>query len=137
MLAAVVGEYVLTRRTVFVTWALGGALALAGLMWLPQSRTEDIVWYALTAALFYGSLAVLPVLVAEIFPQEVRASALSICASAPLSLGFAIFPLIVPLVVAQVGWSMGFTVVVCPLLIIATFAALFLPNRASGLSLSE
>ncbi len=137
LLAAIVGEYFLTRRTVFITWALGGALALAGLMWLPDSRTEDMIWYALTAALFYGSLAVLPVLVAEIFPQEVRASALSICASAPLSMGFAIFPLIVPLVVGKVGWSMGFTVVVCPLLVIATFAALFLPNRPSGLSLEQ
>ncbi|MEM7280542.1 MAG: MFS transporter [Pseudomonadota bacterium] len=137
LLAAVVGEYVLTRRTVFVTWALGGAVALAGLMWLPDSHTEDVFWYALTAALFYGSLAVLPVLVAEIFPQEVRASALSICASAPLSLGFAVFPLIVPLVVGQVGWAMGFTVVVCPLLVIATLAALFLPNRRSGMSLAE
>ena len=135
LLAAVVGEYFMTRRNVFVLWALGGTLALAGLMWLPDSRHEDMVWYALTAALFYGSLAVLPVLVAEIFPQQVRASALSICASAPLSLGFAVFPLIVPFVVAQVGWELGFTIVICPLLVISTIAAMFLPNRASGLAL--
>jgi MFS family permease len=133
--AAVVGEYVLTRRNVFVLWALGGTLALAGLMWLSGSRIEDTIWYALTAALFYGSLAVLPVLIAEIFPQEVRASALSICASAPLSLGFAVFPLIVPLVVGRVGWELGFTVVICPLLVISTIAAMFLPNRKSGLAL--
>lgn len=137
LLAAIVGEYVLTRRTVFVLWALGGAMALAGLMWLPDSRLEDMIWYSLTAALFYGSLAVLPVLVAEIFPQEVRASALSICASAPLSLGFAVFPLVVPLVVGKVGWEIGFTVIICPLLVIATIAALFLPNRASGLALAD
>ncbi len=135
LLAAVVGEYFMTRRNVFVLWALGGTLALAGLMWLPGSRLEDMIWYSLTAALFYGSLAVLPVLVAEIFPQQVRASALSICASAPLSLGFAVFPLIVPFVVAQVGWELGFTIVICPLLVISTIAAMFLPNRASGLAL--
>lgn len=137
LLAAIVGEYFLTRRTVFILWALGGAIALAGLMWLPNSRLEDMVWYALTAALFYGSLAVLPVLVAEIFPQEVRASALSICASAPLSLGFAVFPLVVPLVVGKVGWEVGFTIIICPLLVIATVAALYLPNRASGLALAD
>jgi MFS family permease len=135
LLAAVVGEYFMTRRNVFVLWALGGTLALAGLMWLPGSRLEDMIWYALTAALFYGSLAVLPVLVAEIFPQQVRASALSICASAPLSLGFAVFPLIVPFVVGQVGWELGFTIVICPLLVISTIAAMFLPNRVSGLAL--
>ncbi|MFK8014257.1 MAG: MFS transporter [Gammaproteobacteria bacterium] len=136
LLAAVVGEYLLTRRTVFVLWALGGAIALAGLMWLPDSRAEDTFWYALTAALFYGSLAVLPVLIAEIFPQSVRASALSICASAPLSLGFAVFPLAVPFVVANVGWEMGFTLVICPLLVVATLSALFLPNRPSGLAMA-
>ncbi len=136
LLAAVVGEYFLTRRTVFVLWALGGAIALAGLMWLPESRAQDTFWYALTAALFYGSLAVLPVLIAEIFPQTVRASALSICASAPLSLGFAVFPAVVPFVVRSVGWEMGFTLVICPLLVIATLSALFLPNRASGLALT-
>ncbi len=136
LLAAIVGEYLLPRRTVFVLWALGGTLALAGLMWLPDSRLEDTFWYALTAALFYGSLAVLPVLIAEIFPQEVRASALSICASAPLSLGFAVFPLLVPMVVSAVGWQTGFTLVICPLLAIAATAALFLPNRPSGMDLA-
>jgi MFS family permease len=135
LLAAVVGEFLMTRRNVFILWALGGALALAGLMWLPESRLEDTIWYATTAALFYGSLAVLPVLIAEIFPQEVRASALSACASAPLSLGFAVFPLVVPLVVGVVGWQLGFTVIICPLLFVAVIAALFLPNRKSGIGL--
>ncbi|MFK7888115.1 MAG: hypothetical protein AB8G16_14745, partial [Gammaproteobacteria bacterium] len=134
--AAVVGEYFLTRRTVFVLWALGGAAALAGLMWLPETRMENTFWYALTAALFYGSLAVLPVLIAEIFPQNVRAGALAICASAPLSLGFAVFPAVVPFVVRSVGWEMGFTLVICPLLVLATLSALFLPNRPSGLALT-
>ena len=135
LVAAFVGEYLLTRRTVFVIWALGGTLALAGLMWLPETRLEDTIWYATTAALFYGSLAVLPVLIAEIFPQEVRASALSACASAPLSLGFAVFPMVVPLVVGVVGWQLGFTLVICPLLVLSVVAALFLPNRKSGISI--
>jgi len=136
LLAAFVGEYFMTRRNVFIIWALGGTLALAGLLWVSGSKTEDLIWYGLTAALFYGSLAVLPVLIAEIFPQEIRASALSICASAPLSLGFAVFPLIVPFVVKAVGWQMGFSLVICPLLAIAAFTALFLPNRKSGIDMA-
>jgi MFS family permease len=135
LVAAYVGEYLMTRRNVFILWALAGSLALAGLMWLPDSRLEDTIWYAATAALFYGSLAVLPVLIAEIFPQEVRASALSACASAPLSLGFAVFPLVVPLVVGVVGWQLGFTFIICPLLVLSVIAALFLPNRKSGVEL--
>ncbi|MFT6287216.1 MAG: MFS family permease [Alcanivorax sp.] len=136
LVAAFVGEYLLTRRNVFVIWALGGALALTGLMWVAETRLEDTIWYAATAALFYGSLAVLPVLIAEIFPQEVRVSALSACASAPLSLGFAVFPMVVPFVVGLVGWQLGFTVIICPLLVVSVIAAMFLPNRKSGMGIA-
>ena len=132
LLAAFVGEYLLTRRSVFIIWALGGTIALIGLLWFSESRTADTIWYGLTAALFYGSLAVLPVLIAEIFPEEVRASALSVCASAPLSLGFAVFPLIVPFVVGSVGWQMGFSIIICPLLALSAMTALALPNLRSG-----
>lgn len=135
--AAFVGEYLMTRRNVFILWALGGTIALMGLMWVSDSRLQDTIWYGLTAALFYGSLAVLPVLVAEIFPQEVRASALSVCASAPLSLGFAIFPLIVPFIVGAVGWEKGFTIIISPLLVIAALTAFWLPNKKSGMDLEN
>jgi|TARA_B110000467_G_scaffold127722_1_gene120930 hypothetical protein len=107
-------------------------ISLMGFLWFYESRTEDIIWYGLTAALLYGSLAVLPVLVAEIFPTEVRASALSVCASASLSLGFAVFSLIVPFVVSSVGWEMGFSLIICPLFAISAITALALPNRKSG-----
>lgn len=132
LLAAFVGEYFITRRNVFILWAIGGTFALLGLLWLSDSRLSDMLWYGLMAALFYGSLAVLPVLIAEIFPQDVRATALSVCASAPLSLGFAVFPLVVPFVVGSAGWSIGFSVVICPLLAISAITALILPNRQSG-----
>lgn len=136
LLAAFIGEYVMTRRNVFILWALGGTLALGGLLWLSDSQASDMIWYGLTAALFYGSLAVLPVLIAEIFPQEIRASALSVCASAPLSLGFAVFPLVVPFVVTATGWQVGFSLIICPLLAISALIALLLPNRQSGLGIN-
>lgn len=69
--------------------------------------------------------------------HEVHASALSACASAPLSLGFAVFPLIVPFVVGAVGWQLGFTIVICPLLLVSVIAAVFLPNRPSGIGLEQ
>ncbi len=133
--AALVGEYVLTRRNVFVLWCLGGAGALLGLLWLSVGHTQDMIWYAVMAALFFGSQAVLPVLIAEVFPAEVRATALAVCASAPLSAGFAVFPLIVPLVVTALGWKPGLALVAAPLLVGAALAALILPNRRSGLAL--
>ncbi len=134
--AAFAGEYVLRRRTVFVIWTAGGALALLGLLWASSSRTSDLVWFSLMATLFYGAMAALPVLVAELFDQDVRATALAVCASAPLALGFAVFPLITPLVVGGMGWRSGLSVEIAPLLAMGTAAALLLPNRASGLPLS-
>jgi MFS family permease len=134
--AAWVGEYAITRRNVFILWCLGGAAALAGLLWWSASPVQDMLWFGLTAGLFFGSQAVLPVLVAELFPTEVRATALAVCASAPLSLGFAVFPLVVPAVVGAVGWQTGLTLVVVPLLVGCALVALVLPNRASGLALA-
>lgn len=134
--AALVGEFLLTRRTVFVLWCLGGALALGGLLWLSAGRTQDILWYGLTAALFFGSQAVVIVFVAELFPAHIRARALALCASAPLSLGFALFPLLVPIAVGAVGWQMGLTIVVIPLLAAAGLIALVLPDRPSGLAIA-
>jgi MFS family permease len=131
--AALMGEFVLSRRNVFVIWVLGGAAALLGLLWLSAGRTPDMVWYAVMATMFYGSQAVVPVLVAEIYPTAIRASGLAICASAPLTLGFAVFPMVVPLVIARAGWEVGLSVVVVPLLVASTLAALFLPDRPSGL----
>jgi hypothetical protein len=134
--AAVIGEYWLTRRTVFIVWALGGALSLLGLIWLAHGHTQDVIWFAAMSALFYGAMAVLPVVVAEIFPTEVRATALAVCASAPLSLGFAIFPLAVPLVIGSQGWEAGLSIIVVPAIVVAGLAALLLPNRRSGLAMA-
>ena len=131
--AAVAGEYWLRRRTVFALWTIGGAVALLGLLWGSHSRASDLAWFSLMATLFYGAIAVLPVLVAEIFEQDIRATALGVCASAPLGMGFAVFPLIVPLVVARLGWPMGLSALVVPLLAVSALSALSLPNRASGL----
>ncbi len=134
--AALVGEYWLRRRTVFALWTIGGALALLGLLWAPASHLTDMIWFSVMATLFYGAMAVLPVLVAEIFDQSIRATALGVCTSAPLGLGFAIFPLIVPLVVGHLGWQTGLTAVTVPLLVLGSLTTLSLPNRPSGLPLN-
>jgi len=121
--AALVGEYLLTRRVVFILWCWGGAVALLGLLWLSVGRDQDLWWYGVTAALFYGSQAVVLLLVAESYPAAIRATALAVCASAPLSLGFALFPLLVPRAVAGLGWQSGLSVMVAPLLLLAGLAA--------------
>ncbi len=133
--AALVGEFVTTRRTVFVLWCLGGALALAGLLWLSHDRTSDILWYGVTAALFFGSQAVAQAFVAELFPSSIRTTALALCISAPVSVGLALFPLIVPAVVSGLGWRAGMSAVVIPGLVGSGLVALLLPNIPSGQSI--
>lgn len=135
--AAIVGEFFLTRRNVYIFWCLGGAAGLMLLLWFSTSPTTDLIFFGATAALFFGSQAVVALFVAEIFPREIRATALAVCASAPLSLGFAVFPALVPLVVEKLGWNLGLTVVVLPLLLCSALMAALLPNRASGLALDE
>jgi len=70
LIAALIGEFVTSRRTVFVIWCVGGAMALLGLLWLAHGRTQDLVWYGIMAYLFFGSQAVVIVLAAELFRQD-------------------------------------------------------------------
>jgi MFS family permease len=115
--AAFVGEFVIPRKQVFILWCLGGAVGLLGLFWLSASPGQDVIWYGLTAALFFGSQAVVIVLIAEIYPAPIRATAIAVCGSAPLSLGFAVFPILVPQIVAQAGWPLGLSLIIVPLLV--------------------
>jgi MFS family permease len=66
-----------------------------------------------------------------------RTTSFAVCGSAPLSLGFAIFPSIVPLIVAALGWQWAFTVAIAPLLVVSALAALVLPNIRSGTDIED
>lgn len=135
--AAVVGEYFATRRNTFVTWTLLGAIGLVALLWLPRERWHDVALFALTTSFFYGSNAVVGTLLTDLFPTRMRGTAYAVCGSAPLSVGFAVYPALVPLAVAASGWQSALTVMVVPMLVIAAIAALVLPNLASGRALAD
>lgn len=132
LLAAVVGEYFWNRRNTYALWCAIGAAFLLGLMWVPATHTTDLFFFAITAAFFYGSNAVVGTLLADLYPTSMRATAFAVCGSAPLSIGFAVFPAIVPLVVASLGWQMAFSIAIVPLLGVTALAALWLPNIRSG-----
>lgn len=135
--AAFVGEYLITRRNVFIIWCLGGAASLGGLLWLSHGPTADLVWYGVTAALFFGSQAVFVVMVSELFPKEIRTTALAVCGSAPCYLGFAVFPALTTHVIGAIGWTAGLSAAIVPPLVGAGLIAFFLPNRRSGLDMEE
>jgi MFS family permease len=93
--------------------------------------------FALTGAFFYGSNAVVGALLADLYPTRMRATAYAACGSAPLSLGFAVYPLVVPLVVAHGGWQIAMSVAIAPLLVASALAALWLPDVRSGEEIAD
>lgn len=137
MSAAFVGEYAMTRRNTFVVWCALGAVALLALLWLPSARWHDVALFSLTTSFFYGTNAVLGSLITDIYPTRMRGTAYAVCGSAPLAIGFAIYPAIVPLVVSGSGWQTALTLLVVPMLVVSSCAALVLPNLASGRALAD
>ncbi len=135
--AAWVGEYRMARRDTFALWTVLGAVALLALMWIPQVRWQDLALYGLTGAFFFGSNAVVGALLADLFPTRMRTTAYAVCGSAPLTLGFALYPALVPLAVERIGWQWSLSLMVAPLLLVAALAALTLPRIVSGRDVDE
>lgn len=135
--AAAVGEYLITRRDTYAVWCGLGAGALLALLWVPTRRWQDLTLFVLTASFFYGSNAVVGALLTELYPTRMRTTAFAVCGSAPLSIGFAVFPSLVPLVVAAIGWKPALSVLIAPLLVISAATALTLPKLASGREISD
>jgi len=82
---AIIGEFYMTRRNTCALWALLGCLATVGLLWLPDSYIEDVIWFGLMAAFFYGNAAALSMLLVETFPTHIRATAAAFAGSFALS----------------------------------------------------
>ena len=134
---AFLGEFAATRRNMCMLWNWLGALAMIGLVWLPSSYIEDLAWFGIMAAFFYGSAAALSMFFIEIFPTRVRATAAGFGASFALNIGHAVFPILVAWAIEGLGWQWAFTLAVVPSMTICGLAVLSLPSFASGLDLDE
>ncbi|MBT4739295.1 MAG: MFS transporter [Rhodospirillaceae bacterium] len=134
---AFVGEFVLTRRNTVALWAILGSLATLGLMWLPETEFQDMLWFGIMAAFFYGNAAALSMFMVEVFPTRVRATAAGLVGSFALNLGHATFPIFVAYGIETIGWQWSFTLAVVPFMLTAAAAILTLDNVKSGLDLEE
>ncbi|MCC5860647.1 MAG: MFS transporter [Gammaproteobacteria bacterium] len=130
--AAFIGEYVLTRRNTIIVWCWLGTAAFLGLVWLPTSYAQDLVWFSVMAMFFYGVSAVLITYVTELFPTRVRATGTALAGSAGLSTGFAVAPVVVAAGVGLFGWHWAFTLLVAPPLFLVGVFMLGLDNLRSG-----
>ena len=137
ILAAYVGEFVLTRRTTVVVWTLLGAAAFLFLVWGTETYAATITAFAVMSMFFYGTAAVKFAYLAEIFPTRLRATGLAFCGSLAVNLGTALGPLLVSNAVAKVGWDMAFSVVVGVPLVCAGLFYLLLKPVPSGIDVDD
>ena len=130
--ASWVGEFVTTRRNTVVLWTWVGALAVCFLIWPDNGYAYDMALFSIMAMFFYGTSAVLTIFVSELFPTNIRATAVGAVAGMGINLGFAIYPVIVANLVGLHGWKIAFTLAIVPSLFAAGLATLFQPNLKSG-----
>jgi MFS family permease len=109
ILAAVVGEFWLSRRNVIVLWCWCGAAAFVWMIWGATGWLETVVSFGATTFFFYGATAVIFTFLAENFPAHLRATATSFSGSLGVNLGVAFGPLALSLLVAPLGWQWAYT----------------------------
>ena len=133
---AIIGEFFMTRRNTVLGCMIFGTAALAGLIWIPQTYGENILWFGAMTMTFYASAAAMWALAAELFPTRARATASAVMLAGGL-LSFATFPLGVSYLVEFISWREAFTWAAVPAAIVATLAAAMLPSLKSGLDIDE
>ena len=137
LLAAYVGEFLLSRRNTVVIWTLAGAASFMWLVWGTSGFGSSIVAFAVMSMFFYGAAAVKFAFVAEVFPTRLRATGLAFSSSLAVTLGTATGPVLVLTAVERVGWDVAFSIFVAVPLVLAGLFYLFLEPLPSGLEVEE
>lgn len=137
MLAALIGEFVITRRNTVVIWTLLGSAMFQVVVWGTGDFRSLLIAFGLMSMFFYGSSAVKFAYLAEVFPTRLRATALSSCGSLAVTLGSAAGPIMVSLAVERFGWNFGYSVVVGVPLTLAGLLYFLLTPVPSGLEVEE
>lgn len=125
VLAAVVGEFWWSRRTVIIVWLWAGAVALAVMIWTCDGLRDTLIAFCFTTFFFYGATAVIFSFTAESFPPRLRATAVSFSGSLGVNLGVAFGPLVTSLIVVTAGWQWAFTFAGVLPLLLGGFAYMF------------
>lgn len=137
ILAAITGEFFLTRRTTVVIWTLIGALLFQVLIWFTEGFQQILIAYSIMTMFFYGSAAVKFAYLAEIFPTRLRATAMATCGSLAVTLGSAAGPMMIAQAIEHFGWDLGYAALVGIPLATAGLLYCFLKPIKSGLEVEE
>jgi len=126
--AAWVSQTRLGSRRTTLLWSTTGAALLALTVWIPQSATQDIVMFSVTAIFLFGTSSILTTYVLEIFPAEIRATAMAACGTTALTAGYITFPMLTARVVELAGWGWSFSLVIVPAVLMAAVVISFMPD---------
>lgn len=137
ILAALIGEFVLTRRTTVVIWTLLGSVMFQVVVWGTSGFNQLLLAFGLMSMFFYGSAAVKFAYLAEVFPTRLRATAMATCGSLAVTLGSAAGPMMVSIAVERFGWNLGYSVLIGVPLTMAGLLYMFLTPVPSGLEVEE
>jgi len=143
VVAAIVGEFFLSRRTTCIVWAWLGSVAFFVMIWWARDYWTTVLFYCLMTIFFYGTTAVKFTFIAENFPARLRATGVTFSGSLAVNLGIATGPLALSYAVTWFGgdWNKAYTL--CGILPIFVSGAFFLlmpkvplgieEDRASGI----
>jgi SHS family lactate transporter-like MFS transporter len=111
ILAAIVGEFFITRRNTIIIWCWCGSLAFLAMIWLVEDWWPTVIVFSLMTFFFYGTTAVLFTFLAENFSAEMRATGVSFSGSLAVNLGIGLGPLALSYMIDWLGdWRWAFTV---------------------------
>lgn len=137
IVAAVVGEFLLSRRTTCIVWAWLGSVAFFVMIWWARDYWATVLSYCLMTIFFYGTTAVKFTFIAENFPARLRATGVTFSGSLAVNLGIATGPLALSYAVAYFDgdWNKAYTL--CGILPIFISGAFFLLMPKVPLGIAE
>ena len=137
VIAAIVGEFFITRRTTCIIWAWLGSVAFFIMIWFAKDYWTTVIFYCLMTIFFYGTTAVKFTFIAENFPARLRATGVTFSGSLAVNLGIATGPLALSYAVTHFGgdWNKAYTL--CGILPIFISGAFFLLMPKTPLGIEE
>ncbi len=128
--AAVVSQSRLGSRRTTILWSAMGALLLLGCFWLPPVAARDIAAFGLAAVFFFGTSSILTTYLLEVTEPRLRNTAVAVCGTASLTLGYIVFPMAVASAVAAIGWTLALSTIVVPATLAASLVLVLLPEAS-------
>jgi MFS family permease len=137
VVAAIVGEFWISRRTTCIVWAWLGSVAFFVMIWRTADYWPTAIFFCLMTMFFYGTTAVKFTFIAENFPARLRATGVTFSGSLAVNLGVATGPLALSYAVQYFGgdWNKAYTL--CGILPIFISGAFFLLMPKEPLGIAE